>query len=226
MNAPAGDGAPLADWRDARAYPAADGSTLVARWHWEFLRRNQAYRRDFERFRALSWAVPDEAAERVRIARRHGLDDLMLDYRCPFPELFQSPRDPDKVRLVRWETQWGEDDDGRRVQRDPGANDSSDPRIRQHEIAVVFDMRHPLEGQLARARDRLEHEQRRHRERRGNVADYVLYLRVWDAEAAGIEPQELARTLFPDVRPALALRRVEAARQAVGRLVAADYRFV
>ena len=112
----------------------------------------------------------------------------------------------------------GEDDDGFRVQRDPNENDTDDRPIRQHEVAVTFDMRHPFEEQIVSARERLEREQRRHRERRGNVSDYALYLRVWDADAAGVEPQEVARVLFPDVQPELAWRRVGAALKSANQL--------
>ena len=50
----------LPDWRDASAYPGT-GCRVRSLWAWDFLRRNDAYRRDFELLRLGVLAAPTVA---------------------------------------------------------------------------------------------------------------------------------------------------------------------
>ena len=43
----------LANWKTNEDYPPAGQEILIARWHWEFLRRNPQYQTDYKRFREL-----------------------------------------------------------------------------------------------------------------------------------------------------------------------------
>lgn len=200
----------LADWRSAADYPPP-GTALLARWHWEFLRRNRQYQQDYERFVSLSARVAAEAEERERLAGRYGLDGIMFDFRESLEPLFSCPRRADALRLIRWNTKFVEDDEGNRVEADLDDLQYLSPRLRQHECGIIFSMREPVDVQIDAARIRLESEFKRFDARRGRVEEYVLYLRLLDAEADGNGPAELAEYFFPDVDPRLGRRRVDAA---------------
>jgi len=212
----------IADWQDPDAFPEAGTATMLARWHWEFLRRNAGYQSDYHRFQALS----DDAGARHAIARKYGLDGIMLDYRDPLESLFRSGRDPGAIRTVQWETAWTED--ARGVRHETPLDDAGylDPRIRQHEVCVVFNLRHGTDGQLQRAQEYLRRQQRRFAEKRGEMAHYPRLLRLLDADAAGVPLDEVAARLFPDQHPRLARRRVEEDLERARRLRDTDYRFL
>ena len=157
--------AALADWRNEFAYPPAEG-TLLARWHWEFLRRNRTYQDDYDRYRQLQ-DTDNGAAECNSLARKYGLEGIMLDYMDPLESLFQSPRQS-SVRLVQWQTAWiGEDEKGIRIEGVREDMEYLDPKIRQHEVCVVFNLRHDLKQQLDEAANRVKKLDQKYEERRG-----------------------------------------------------------
>lgn len=150
----------------------------------------------------------------------------MFDYRASLEQLFQSPRDPASIRTVQWRTGWVEDRDGNLVEGHLKNMEYLDPRIRQHECIVVFNLRHPVDLQLDRARHFLEREQRRFEDKRGRIADYPLYLRLLDADAAGADYGEIAAVVYPEVEIRIARKRIEEDLKAAKRLRDVNYRYI
>lgn len=215
----------LADWRDPAQYPPPE-TTPLPRWHWEFLRRNGDYQTDFERY--LSLGVDASARnERERLARKYGLEGIMLDYRELYLELFRSPRRAERARLIQWQTTWvAEDKDGHRVEGHLEDMSYLDPRLRQHECCVVFNLRMPLEDQLQGARERVIGLQMRYLEKRGRIENYPLYLRLIDADAADAGKDEMRQILLPEVYPELAMKEIESEMKEATRLRDLDYRYI
>lgn len=215
----------LADWRDPSDYPAVEG-TQLPRWHWEFLRRNGAYQSDFERYQALGRGAANRW-ERDQLARKYGLDGIMLDYREAHIQLFQSPRPTARVRLIQWQTAWvGEDEKGRLIEGHREDMEYLDPRIRQHECCVVLNLRQPLETQLETARERVAKLQERYAEKRGQVGCYPLYLRLIDAWDAHVDEQEMSALILPEADPRLALKKIRNDLKEARRLRDVDYRYI
>lgn len=216
----------FADWKDETAYPTAGEETLLARWHWEFLRRNKEYQRDFDQFKLL----PEDSSGKGRkqlLARKYGLDGIMLDYRDDLKELFQSPRNPEKIRTVRWQTTWvREDRDGNLIEGDMDNLDYLDPVLRQHELGVIFNVRHPVDQQVENARKVLLRECNRHQEKRGRIENYSLYLRLLDADAMNAGYDEIAEIIYPEVEIRLARKRIEADMNSARQLRDVNYRYI
>ncbi|MGH8245616.1 MAG: transcriptional regulator domain-containing protein [Gammaproteobacteria bacterium] len=215
----------LADWRNPAQYPPPE-TTPLPRWHWEFLRRNGDYQADFERYLGLGVGASAQN-ERERLAHKYGLEGIMLDYREPYLELFRSPRRPEPARLVQWQTTWvAEDEDGNRIEGHLEDLSYLDPRLRQHECCVVFNMRMPLEDQLQSARKRVVGLQRRYTEKRGCIENYPLYLRLIDADAAGADEFEVRTILLPEVDVEIASAEIQIHLKAAKRLRDVDYRYI
>ena len=214
----------LADWKNAADYPPVAG-TLLPRWHWEFLRRNKTYQDEFNLYERLK-GDPDAVAERVRLARKYGLDDIMLDYRDPLEALFQSPR-KQEIRLVQWHTAWvGEDEKGILIEGKNEHMDYLDPRIRQHECCAVFNLRHDLEPQLDNALDKIKRLKQRYQERRGRVEFYPYYLRLIDAEAAGVGSEELIACFMPEIERLIAMKKIKNDLKEARRLRDIGYQYI
>lgn len=216
----------LADWRSSTDYPAPGPETLLARWHWEFLRRNQGYQRDFERFNSLSPHDAEQNRERTRLAARYGLDGIMFDYRDSLDLLFRSPRPANAVRMVRWETRFVEDDQGNVVETDLDDLDYLTPGLRQHECCVVFNLRESVDLQVEAARTRLAKEYQRFAARRGRVEQYPFYLRLLDGDADGVSSMELAGYFFPDVEARIGRRRIDTALEEAILLRDVNFRYI
>jgi hypothetical protein len=75
-------------------------------------------------------------------------------------------------------------------------------KLEHCEILIRFNVAHPLDMQLEQARSILEHYARRAKsepaDRRPRWDMFPLYLRVLDAEAAGMSDAEAAKILFPN----------------------------
>ncbi|HEY5701833.1 MAG TPA: DUF6499 domain-containing protein [Gammaproteobacteria bacterium] len=216
----------LADWRSQLDYPAPGPATSLARWHWEFLRRNVGYQRDYEQFVSLSKQVPNQARQRSRLAASYGLDGIMFDYRDPLEILFASPRRANAVRMVRWDTRFVEDEQGNFIETDIEDLDYLSPRLRQHECCIVFNLREPVEVQIETAKMRLEKEYRRFASRRGRVDKYPLYLRLLDGEADGASVAELAEHFYPDVEARIGRRRIDAELEEAILLRDVNFRYI
>ena len=213
----------LADWREAHPYPPVDG-TLMARWHWEFLRRNPQYQADYERFLALDAAQTDE---RDALARRYGLEGIMLDYREALEALFETPRRSGQVRMIQWQTDWvGADSRGRLIEGLREDTEYLDPRIRQHECCVVLNLRDALAPQIDTARERLHKLQQHYAEKRGDVMRYPHYLRLVDAWDDGATEAEMGEVLLPHEMAREAVKLIREDLKEAQRLRDVDYRFI
>jgi hypothetical protein len=75
-------------------------------------------------------------------------------------------------------------------------------KLEHCEVLIRFNVAHPLDMQLEQARSMLEHYARRAKsepaDRRPRWDMFPLYLRVLDAEAAGMSDAEAAKILFPN----------------------------
>jgi hypothetical protein len=199
----------IADWRDKSAYPIAGDETLLACWHWEFLRRNMDYQRDFDEFKALTDGLGDRE-KKHKLARKYGLDEILFDYRDDLAGLFKSPRDPEMIRTVRWQTAWvREDQEGFLIEGNMENLDYLDPVLRQHELGVIFNVRHPVDKQIENAHRVLLQEYKRHEEKRGRIENYQIYLRLLDADVMVVSYDEIAEVIYPDVEIRLARKRIE-----------------
>jgi len=217
--------AALADWRNGSNYPATDGTVLLSRWHWEFLRRNREYQKDYETFKSL----PNDyegLPQREALARKYGLEGIMFDYTETMEELFRSPRDPAKIRTIQWQTEWEENYDGTMVEVQRKDMEYLDPKIRQHEYGVIFNLRHPVDLQLETARKFLQREASRHHEKRGRIENYPLYLRLIDADADNASLDEIAETLYPDVDRRIARKKIEEELKTARKLRDVNYRYI
>ena len=217
---------PLADWHDENAYPSTGLDIPVARWHWEFLRRSPRYQADYAKFSQLPEDTDEGQCERAAIARRYGLDGILLDYRDPLTTLFNSPGNAGKIRTRQWQTAWAEDEDGKRNEVPCTDLAYLDPKIRQHELCVVFSLRDPLDEQLHAARKVLIRTQADAFDRCGPAADFPRLLRLLDAEAAGTDETEMARFFFPDADTRLANKRTSEELDRAKRLRDVDHRFL
>jgi hypothetical protein len=214
----------LADWKNAAEYPPVAG-TLLSRWHWEFLRRNRAYQEDYQHYDRLK-SNPQAAAECALLARKYGLDGIMLDYRDRLEALFRSPR-KHAVRLVHWHTAWvGEDEKGDLIEGRNEQMDYLDPRIRQHECCLVLNLREDPAPQLDDAVKKVDRLRQLYTERRGRVEEYPYYLRLLDAGDARVTAEELVAYFLPEMEKALARKRIKHDLKEATRLRDIGYQFI
>lgn len=210
------------DWRDPADY-AFTGRLTGAQWAWEFLRRNPAYQREWAGFWSVwqaleeeygrppnrdfcawkrdprAWVhVTDENAADCRVDEDKVLIECALGARWGFHKFPPDPADDDPVggdRLTWRETHQ------RVVPLGPADTDwlGTDPA----KVALGFDLRRDLRGQLERAKQRLQAEQHL-RVRAGAVERLTIagraghwqrLLRLLDAEAAGAGIDEIRHQL-------------------------------
>ena len=214
------------DWRDSSAYDYTR-ALLAAEWAWEFLRRNPAYQADYAAFittwRALeadygapperdfqSWKADPRAY--LVVGEDGGADGCRVDQdkvliECALGEkwgFYQFPRDPDLPATAFDEPQpWREVSRPLQVVTDADLSYlGSDPA----HVALGFDLDLPLGEQLERARLYLGSlYARRRREGRvqprtvaGLNRSWCRYLRMLDAERAGIVADEAADAIVED----------------------------
>ncbi|MEE9117010.1 MAG: DUF6499 domain-containing protein [Calditrichia bacterium] len=215
----------IADWRNESAYPKAGQDVLLSRWHWEFLRRNREYQDDYTVFKLLT-DTSEDIQRKQQLAKKYGLEGVMFDHKDPMHELFQSPRDPTKIRSILWQTDWVEDDEGELKEGHMDDFDYLDPKLRQHEYAVIFNLRNPVDKQLESARDLLCREHRQFEEKRGRTENYPLYLRLLDAEVDAASFDEIAEVIFPDVNIRIARKKIEEELKTAKRLRDVNYRYI
>ncbi len=190
------------------------------------MRRNQSYQRDFQRFASRSPRVAAENQERHMLAARYGLDGIMFDFHDTLEPLFASPRRLERVRMIRWDTQWVEDEEGNEVEAAIDDLAYLKPSLKHHECCLIFNLRESVDVQIQIARSRLEKEILRFEEHRGKVDQYQFYLRLLDADADVTEPVELLNYFFADVETRIGRRRIETAFDQARLLRDVDYRYI
>ena len=215
----------LANWKNEMAYPSV-GNTLLSRWHWEFLRRNQAYQSDYESYTELH-RVSGKQKKCEALARKYGLDRLMLDYHESLESLFQSPRIDTNIRLVQWQTDWvGADENGNLIEGNRENMEYLDPHIRQHECCIVLNLRNSIEQQLAVARERVQKLQKRCEEKRGQIGNYPYYLRLIDAVDDGVSIIEMVEYFLPDTNSKIGMKKIDHDLIKAVCLRDVDYRYI
>lgn len=216
----------VADWRDESRYPKRGAHLSPRRWAWEFLRRNPNYQAEWQTYcdtvasiladnggdesaieddprflRSDPERLPgeDDAAWVARVgrgtqtpidtwcAREWGLEGCQPIFPDPFSEpLLVSFSSSQRVRMT---AEWK----------------SPTPTALQPEMAFVIDFRKPIDGQIEALRRYAENHQKwlaekgvvRTPDARNTRPEWPLYLRLLDAELAGItDPDKIAPVLY------------------------------
>lgn len=200
---------PFAIWTDASQYPDPD-STPIEQWVWEFVRRNHQYQADWksESEAYPRYEVDDEFIPRMfqfqvdpdvaiytrhtRRGRKHYLDEYGLQYLInptvanPEPFYLHFAFKPGRVVSPR---PYG---DLERHQPD-------------NYVYVTIDLDYPLERQFLIARTELQQRllaeelvfNRKPRGRQKRSSEWPGYLRVLDADEAGVGIRQIAEVLYP-----------------------------
>jgi hypothetical protein len=205
------------DWHDPTQYPC---NCSLRQWAWEFLRRNPEYRDmwlehikpSYDPAAALAprgvglvkpaHCVP--AAKQAELVHRFGLDS--------FPPSPDDDRPPLFTRSgLRYTTE-----------REAGI------LLYPEQIAVVLDLKRPVERQVAAIRALIVKEKKRigRKEHRNRLRQFASYLRVLDGGDAGATPAEIGMVLFGDKSHEERLIAVRDYRDAATRLRDTDYLFV
>lgn len=226
----------MPDWRQAEAY-AYTGTLDAAQWAWEFLRRNPGYRSEYRQFiqiwRALeaeygappnrdfpAWKADPRAY--VRAGEADGGEGCRVDQdkvliECALGDkwgFFKFPKDPalaaDRLEEpLLWRTR--ETELPLLGIQDTGYLGSDPARV-----ALGFDLGLPLAEQIERAKLKLA-ALRNGRRRAGMVVvrtvaslrdDWVRYLRLLDAGAAGVPDAESVAALAASLADCVEARRL------------------
>ena len=193
------------DWREPNAYPkelTPDG------WAWEFLRRNDDYRRYFLQHHDTP-SIPSNFARALDSptaqTKRAGADSSGTKERViqNWGFLLMRPVDPSLSAVeypsVRfWPTEWRTLAAKWKPSRMRAVKVEWDLSMR--EVAIKFDAALPLQGQLAAARKLLQERQRnlavlesvRKKARKVSRKNLVTSLRILDAIAVGASYAEIA----------------------------------
>jgi Family of unknown function (DUF6499) len=190
------------DWRDASAYPTTDEFSLDE-WHWEFLRRNHDYRRDYFRPRdsfgedgryryfKLKYKIVELADP------RRSVRDMLN------PEPSNEPEDGNALPTL-----FAPDFAVRFMDQNISTCYSTKLEIQRlledaeiHHLFLRINLRRPLDPQfrilkqLAKTAQRWDWNQGRLNIRRPHRRNWPLYLRALDARDAGASYMTIAREL-------------------------------
>jgi hypothetical protein len=235
----------MLDWRQAENYSYTNALN-AAQWAWEFLRRNAEYQSDYRQFMQTWLALEADygaSPERdfqawkadprayLRVAEDCAADDCSVDQDKVLIEcalgakwgFYQFPRDPGLTAL-----EFESPPTWREIQQEARLISAADLEYLGgdlHRVALGFDLDMPLKAQLERARlylGRTFAGARRDKSfRLRSVAQYRaqwrLYLRILDAEAAG------AHAVDYDAVLTLGLSQIDIIAEA-HRLCGGDYR--
>ena len=177
------------DWLDKTAYPS---KLSLTEWRWEFLRRREAYRRDF-----LNNVERELKKYLAETGKPCPVPRDSVDFRCFMPDSMEkygvtyllNPAAP-RPRLQQFPHTYGYP---LRVGEVLGAE----------RIAIVFDLTMNMDEQFDLARRTFKIQRRAHvgeiKQGRLHKPKFVLYLRVLDAREAKAKWEEIGETLLvPD----------------------------
>lgn len=203
-------------WQDASAYPKPDDLSLPY-WRWEFIRRRQDYREDFD-----THAAPTYEYERAQ-AKKENRSAVPPDhpaFRASLLYLAVQRRDqPDPafhqalLRLLRYDLAHSGLPNPRcmtptrlHFERPFGAflegpvNDKTPLFLREDQVMFTYCLSRPLPPQEKLIGDLLRkmqaHRFRKKVARRARVKAWPVYLRVLDAKAAGVPLHEIGKTVL------------------------------
>jgi hypothetical protein len=205
------------DWRDRNQY-TRDRS--LQQWAWEFLRRNPEYRllwrEHIEPFYDPIFRYQDEDVgsvepahgvpvdQQTKLVRRFGLDS--------FPP---SPSDDRPPLFAQSGLRYAGEREARIL-------------LCPEQIAVVLDLKRPVEPQVAAIRTLIVSEKKRigRKEHRNQKSKFTLYLRVLDGLDAGATHTEIGAALFRKQSQDQILAAVRDYRDAATKLRDTDYLLV
>ena len=218
----------MKNWRNAEDYPSVD-SLSPGRWAWEFLRRNQDYREDWEKKLEI-WN--SEVAKGEIMAPNYPEVD---DRRFNIPAGIFSPFDECKAR-------WGLSSYVNPDQDDPiklGFEVSFGPLIGKEfifdepQLMLRLDINRPISPQLNVSKPSLLRFQKILKQNRvievvtprGHRNQWTRYLRVLDARSAGASYEEIAGSVISEPGPDDDPRRiVEGILKQARRMMRSGYR--
>lgn len=210
------------DWKDAGAYPRPEDLSLTY-WRWEFLRRRQDYKEDFEahalptynfeiaeakatppqgkQIRIVSPDHPEFRARLIYLAKQDS-EEALTAFRQALNRLLPYDLSQSGLPNPRCVTP-------HRLQFEQGfggfifgpINDGRIYRpLRENQIAVIFCVSKPLAPQEAFAghylREIQKHKYGKKIGRRARRNDWPSYLRALDAKAAGVPLHVIGRTVL------------------------------
>jgi hypothetical protein len=198
----------LPDWRDAAAYGAIEDWN-ENRWRWEFTRRREDYRADFDRWAADSYSQMVElyktfkpggqyiSAEQILKPMDPGFSAIMpgpLKYGLPGlpnPRISEQPFD-----AILFRSNYGSGIKGEGLEFLAGGRGIS-VDAPEGKYLIEFNLKLPIKPQLEGLQSRLEVQQKlacgeRIKSRRQHPRTWPRYLRVIDGREAGASLSELA----------------------------------
>ena len=196
------------NWMDKETYPGPD-SLNDTFWRWEFLRRRSDYRADWAKYFPKTYEYdlacskdpayparykkpvfsPDHPAFKARMP--NSLEKYHLSG-LPNPAIA-------KPWMLSFDSEYGRIYFGQGPDWMAGGEEVS-LCLPEWKVAVVFDLKRPLNAQLEKVKRDLQewqsHQVGRKLERRKCRDEWPLYLRVLDAVELGVSPAEIGRVLF------------------------------
>jgi hypothetical protein len=159
------------DWRDAKAYPKTNQISLTL-WKWEFLRRDEGYRKDW-----LSYQAKGVSADAPKVYE--ATPEHREKYRLTS---LPNPADPSPKNLYFWPTE------ARLFFGDEEQDGLVEIKLPDTHVAVVFDLEKSIPEQVRRVKDSLLDIQKKrlgHIKRTRGSNKWTLLLRILDAKASG-----------------------------------------
>jgi hypothetical protein len=207
----------LPSWTNQTKYPAK-ASRLD--WAWEFLRRNPEYQKLWSQLIAPNYdprhvtmnlkrtpALAQKVYDRVRTPIKKSFRDYPFDrFRAQFG-IISVPLNPSerKARILFATIRYARKP-LKRGGMPPGWTYSVPTALQDHEVLVWFDLRRPIEWQLKTAKKVLTEQIKEEKlegvpfQFRFRPQQYVRYLRLLDAKAAGVKDAFVAGVLYPGIK--------------------------
>jgi hypothetical protein len=200
----------LPDWTKREEYPAPCDRGQMTVWAWEFLRRNPEYRVfwkvKIEPFIDMTGGhLPPLKELKARLVPGGIYRDAAGNFWLYLDELrarfgVENPSPPQSATPSHFAANyisWVENERG------------EDQRIslERHQVAYIFDLTRPLKHQFKMAWKSATLQQKYKQESgvinlkksRNRAENYVLYLRILDADEAGARPKDICDLLLPDI---------------------------
>ena len=187
----------LPDWKKATSYPDPDpDNTPMKQWAWEFLRRNSEYQADYQKLISFEYGKIIDADERIKMMETNDYKEwskLASEMQAKYclDNCIPSPECNFKIGILKLK----------------GAYTGLYEKIHKNygegtKRAIEFDLNKPIEPQLIKAREALQHFQKAlelsPKRTRHDVRMFRDYLRILDAKTAKATNAEIEHTLYPD----------------------------
>ncbi len=187
----------MPDWKDDAAY-GFTGKLDQAGWAWEFLRRNEQYHADWERYAREGWESWGEDPQMFYsyIANTYGVSSLQDPAEDKPGFIFGIPRHVNN-QLIGYQTskyQFIEGQGGPSIYTAKGQWVT----IPQGQVAVTFDMERPLDPQIKFIKKILKENQKLRKKKRPTLHrdNWTIYLRVLDARSVKASYNVITSVLY------------------------------